>query len=430
MTHLDDDLRAQLLRDAERGEPVAPRGGVDLEALMASRGPALVREGRRRRAATRVGALALAAMIPLGLWVYSRATSEDDAPTVASRPSAAPECAARAARAREGAVDGLRDEGFAAFEAEAGAAARVEVAGPCETRIDLSRGAIAVHARDLAGGALSVRTPVGEVTVRGTIFRVAVERGALAVEVAEGRVAVRAGGRERVVAAGERWRSGGEPTELAPEASAALDARVRSWTARAAAAVEAPTGAREGEATSGTSGREPGQPRAGASDTSEDTSEDTRAAREREVSAESPGHAGGGLARARARGGAGDAPEPTDPEQFALEAEAARRSGDLARARALYRQLGGGRGPTAEGAWIRLARLELEQGDPRAARQALARRARFGRGFFDAEARWLEVRAREAAGDLAGATREARGLVEAHPGTPQSTAAEAWLAQR
>ena len=114
-------------------------------------------------------------------------------------------------------------------------------------------------------------------------------------------------------------------------------------------------------------------------------------------------------------------------EELVRDAELAQRRGDLHRARALFRRAGARSGPTAEGAWIRLARLELNRGHSAAALRALRDRSRFGRGFFGAEAAWIEVQARSEEGDRAGARRAARRLVRRYQGTPQSEAAARWL---
>lgn len=79
-----------------------------------------------------------------------------------------------------------------------GARAELAEQTACRTVLALDRGRVAVHARDLSGGELIVRTSRGDVVVHGTIFDVRAEGdGAeLAVSVAEGVVGVVTGGRE------------------------------------------------------------------------------------------------------------------------------------------------------------------------------------------------------------------------------------------
>ena len=71
---------------------------------------------------------------------------------------------------------------------------RFEELERCRTAFVLERGRVLVHARDLAGGELTVRTPAADVAVRGTVFDVRLEPGStrLRVAVAEGRVDVTA----------------------------------------------------------------------------------------------------------------------------------------------------------------------------------------------------------------------------------------------
>jgi hypothetical protein len=65
---------------------------------------------------------------------------------------------------------------------------RVTALTSCALELALDRGKLAVHARDLAGGRLVVRTPHGTVHVRGTVFGVEVSGQALEVPLIEGKV--------------------------------------------------------------------------------------------------------------------------------------------------------------------------------------------------------------------------------------------------
>lgn len=122
---------------------------------------------------------------------------------------------------------------------------------------------------------------------------------------------------------------------------------------------------------------------------------------------------------------------PAGPDVLVRRAEAARASGDLATARRLYREAGAASGPTAEAAWLALARLELRSGAAAQARVALdERRRRFGDGRFGAETAWIGVRAARAAGDHARARREAQELIRQFPRSAQAGAARELLGER
>jgi hypothetical protein len=99
-------------------------------------------------------------------------------------------------------------------------------------------------------------------------------------------------------------------------------------------------------------------------------------------------------------------------------------------ARARYREAGAATGPTAEAAWLALARRELSIGRAAAARTALASyAARFPKGELAGEAAGIEFRAALLDKDDVLATRLARRLVERYPGIPQAEAAARWLQQ-
>jgi ferric-dicitrate binding protein FerR (iron transport regulator) len=72
----------------------------------------------------------------------------------------------------------------------------------CGTRVRLTAGTLAVHARKLEGHPLRIDTPFGGVEVRGTVFGVEVAPDQLRVRVAEGVVEVDAGGAVIRIAAG------------------------------------------------------------------------------------------------------------------------------------------------------------------------------------------------------------------------------------
>jgi hypothetical protein len=110
------------------------------------------------------------------------------------------------------------------------------------------------------------------------------------------------------------------------------------------------------------------------------------------------------------------------------EAEAMWRAGDHARARARYRQAGAFGGPTAEAAWLALARRELALGRLDAADAALSERAaRFGAGSLEGEAAGIAFRVALRSGDAARIRQRAQSLVQDHPKTPQGRSAAQWL---
>lgn len=78
----------------------------------------------------------------------------------------------------------------ALFRAEASAVVRTLSLESCSTHVRLERGALFVHARELAGGALSIETPLGLVEVKGTRFFVRASAHELRVSVDEGKVNV------------------------------------------------------------------------------------------------------------------------------------------------------------------------------------------------------------------------------------------------
>jgi hypothetical protein len=86
------------------------------------------------------------------------------------------------------------------------AAADARVSGglveTCDTALALAAGSVQVHARALAGHALRIATPLGQVQVKGTVFGVALSEDGreLAVQVVEGLVEVDTGSRTQVPA--------------------------------------------------------------------------------------------------------------------------------------------------------------------------------------------------------------------------------------
>ncbi|MEY4577033.1 MAG: hypothetical protein RL701_1736, partial [Pseudomonadota bacterium] len=112
-------------------------------------------------------------------------------------------------------------------------------------------------------------------------------------------------------------------------------------------------------------------------------------------------------------------------------ADALWQRGALEEARVNYRAAGHATGPTAEAAWLSLARNELTLGHASAARAALAEHAqRFASGKLAGEAAGIEFRVALQTRDMAATERSARSLIERYPETPQAAAAARWLRTR
>jgi hypothetical protein len=262
---------------------------------------------------------------------------------------------------------------------------------------------VVVDAKDLGDGELIIAAGDSNVRVRGTLFGVSRERDALTVEVTSGVVEVASarsvrpqGGdrtrdwREHRVGAGQRLlvSSVGVATgRLAAGRAAELERVLRGPKViglEALSPVEPPTAAALPRS-------EPGADRATLSLPTTLTDEPS-------------------------------------PSELLARAETLRRAGDYAGARALYRQVGSTAGPTAEAAWLALARMELGLGDTVAARRATEeRRRRFGRGTLGPEALWIDVRTHQQAGEAAKARQIAEELASRWPGSPQAAAARRFL---
>jgi hypothetical protein len=87
----------------------------------------------------------------------------------------------------------LGDRGLAVLEK--GAEVQLDATDPCRLALQLVRGRVTVHARDLMGGELRVRAGSTDVVVHGTTFAVARDADEVSVDVAEGAVAVERDGR-------------------------------------------------------------------------------------------------------------------------------------------------------------------------------------------------------------------------------------------
>lgn len=260
-------------------------------------------------------------------------------------------------------VDGALELGkYGRVVLAADAQARVSRSEACALEIALARGFLAAELHDLRPAELRVRTPLGAVEVHGTTFSVRVD-DALEVVLLEGAVQL-------------------EETSLTPNHALTRRAHERPQLAalrrEQAEALRALLSPPPISATPAT----PQEPE--------------------------------------------PEPEPTPKLRSATEllaaAERERRQGDVARARALYREAGGAEGADAEVALLRWARFELDRSEPEAALNVLARhRTRFGRARLGAEASFLEVQALKLLGRDAEATQRMKLLRRRYPDSPQAT---------
>jgi hypothetical protein len=365
-------------------------------ARVAAEGPLLARRARRVRIAIAIAAPVLAAAAIAGLVVGRRAVPEERHVAAAVPPS--PACATRAERAANAGF--VRNEtgqtldlGVTAFaHASSDSSVRLVDGSPCKTAIELSTGTVTVHAKDLGGGELGVRTKDGEVMVHGTIFAVTETGDSLSVEVVEGRVLVTHKSEKVAIGAGERLLA----SELGVARGALAGDRARELRRLVAA------------------------PEVVGFDALEPVNSEEQA---RKPSA--------GVASPKAKPGVEpvELPSMEGPEPDLLaQAELARRAQDYARARELYRQAAQAGGASGEAALVALARMELGLGQPSAALEATRRRReRFGQGTLGPEALWIEVRSYRTAGEQERARTLAKDLIRSWPSSPQARAAEQWL---
>lgn len=359
--------------------------------------PRLALRTRRIRGATAVAAPLLAAAAVAALVVGQRAGKHGS--PAANAVTASLACAQRSPRSVRPAF--VRDEagqkldlGAVAFaRASADADIRLVEASPCRTIVELSSGTVTVHAKDLGGGELAVRTHDGEVIVHGTLFAVTEAGDALSVEVVEGRVQVAHKSASVAVTAGERV--------LASQLGVARGALTHDRAHELRAAVLAP----------------------------EVVGFDALQAVDTVKEARKPAALGG---VPRSKGDVETVELPASPDLDLLaQAEMARRTRDYGRARELYRQAAQVGGATGEAAWVALARMELGLGRASAALDATRqRRDRFGQGTLGPEALWIDVRSYRLSGDQERARLLAQELVRTWPASPQARAAEQWLSGR
>ncbi len=388
---MSDEVMRRKLRslaaDDDEQLPLAAQERVLQNVLIS--GPGLVRRARRERLALRLGGVALAAAAAAALWfrigtgsvepVANLGKTMDPGRTHSAQPRPAQRpCESRSAPANTAFHGQALDLGSIAYAVtEPGSTATLEQSTSCRTVIALGSGKVSIHARDLGGGELVVHARDADVAVHGTVFAVALEGEDVVVEVAEGVVAVNKPG-----VSGRRVTAGTRVTfAQGLVAESELAARDRQSLLEKTLAVPAQAAAFDAD----------------------------QAARSEEAS------------RARASSNSAS-------ERLLSRADALRRAGDLEGARRLYREAGNGSGPSAEAAWLALARMELAAGDAKAARDATSeRQKRFKGGALGPEALWISVRTYRQAGNTDAARKAAEDLVRRWPRSPQAAAAKRWL---
>lgn len=398
MAHTDP--MRQRLRELARAthKPHSAELEARLIANLRTHGPRAIVSGRRRRMAMAVSAVVLPCiLLAFGFWLRGvdarpgalaqrvlAAKSMPEASVTSQLPAKTPKCAGRALSPPTSTVlpDGARfiDLGQRGkLVLDRSGEATLDTDNPCALALTLAAGRVTVRADDLLGGTLKVRAGSTDVVVHGTKFAVERAGDQLVVDVLEGVVGVQSAGRE-----------------LAPRIVAGQSLRIAAAHAPSLSAL----------------------------------SDATRAKLEAALrSAASPVTAPAPTARAHSP--AEEAAPKLEAAQLLALADRRWQSGRRDEARARYRDAGAATGPTAEAAWLALARRELSIGRAVAARRALATyNARFPAGELAAEAASVEFRAALVERDLTRADRLARSMITRFAGTPQAQAAQRWRSEQ
>jgi ferric-dicitrate binding protein FerR (iron transport regulator) len=485
-----DALRARL-RDARAAEPAELHESAHERIVehMRLHGPAQVSRSRRRRGLLRAAAAALPLAL-LGGWLGlgGERTREAGLARDAGASATPAACARRdAPRPLELAQsDGTRriDLGkIGQIVLAEDSVASLESSDPCSLRLQLVRGRASVHAANLFGGELRVHAGSVEVAVHGTTFAVErIDADEVLVDVESGAVSVERAGQRAgaLLRTGERMRlpRSGAPIvsplaeesrrrlrasfdvallarhappvvatrALAPPAHVndALGGRAKPPSVSARMSDDAPSVRARGDVASALDrpvSDAPDSPlRAADPDAPRAPVQAPALPARASTPVVAPVAAAPLGARSPKETSRESSPQPTaaaapapGPSAAALvaRADAQWQAGELEQARASYHAAGVLRGPTAEAAWLALARNELAAGRVMAARSALASHARnFPDGALAGEAAGIALRVALQARDLGSAERIARQLLEDHPGTPQAAAAERWLRSR
>jgi tetratricopeptide (TPR) repeat protein len=386
---LDSSLRRKL---AELyGEPSLALGRDAEQRVVAAALRESERLVRARRWKRVVGwsAGTLAAAAALMLWIAPFAHAPSTAPNgVLACGLPAGQDAPRFTRASDG-RQALSLGPFGELFADSAAEVQIEHATACELSIRLAAGTLAGDLHSLRPATLRVRTALGEVVVRGTRFSVRADDG-LEVVLLSGTV--------EVIATDQA------PLRLTPGHFLRKAAAAKSVITKLS-----PEHAQKlRELLEPQHGVSPVPQAAAANAPATDSAKD-----------------GGGASTRWSR----SVSKPTADLLAAAEAE--RRRGRISEARALYREAGSRADENAEVALLRWSRLELESGDPAAARSVLGRYQKgFPAGRLETEALWLKVRVLQAQGEREQARSTAQELLQRFPTTPQAKAARRILDAR
>ncbi len=241
------------LREVDPEAPEPPELGAEREERVVAAMVATARRGRARPWRLGLGAAGAALALAAGAAIYVR-------PAPPAHPGDGSACVTvaeltgavtvRGSDGRDAAVRaGRRLLATERLEVAAGASAVVALPSGAAVRVaertelalgdrrapaggawlGLARGTVALEVPPLGPGrTLAVATPDATVTVVGTRFTVTVQPASgtapvrSCVLVAAGQVRVVSGGARRLLAAGERWSSDGQPCDAAPAVSPAL----------------------------------------------------------------------------------------------------------------------------------------------------------------------------------------------------------------
>lgn len=280
----------------------------------------------------------------------------------------------------------------------------------CTTELWLAAGRVEVHAADLGGGTLRVRAGPVTVEVRGTRFSVRRDGEQVEVDVQAGHVVVRVPDeREIHLRAGESWVRGVPRGAGAASAPAGPESESEVGLEAGTAVRSGVEHRSESDALARSAESEPGRAPGGGAGAAAPTRGGVRTERSAER---------GEMQREVERDHAEEA------RALLAEAETRWRDGERGEARALFRRVGMGRGSLAELSWIRLARLELRNGDvARAVEAVRAQRQRFPRSRFGAEALWIEADARRRQGNVTAMHAVIERLRAQYPESPQARSA-------
>ncbi|MBI4814893.1 MAG: FecR domain-containing protein [Deltaproteobacteria bacterium] len=294
--------------------------------------------------------------------------------------------------------------GRALVQLSDGAVFRAKRLEPCSIAFEVDSGRILVHAKDLGGGELLVSTPTGSVRVVGTIFSVEHSASKLVVEVGDGTVEVSVGEERAALHRGERAiaRKSVLVRDLLADRGEALR--------RAIDALDRP-GPPPSSSAPLAEPRNAG-PRIGNAEPGAKLVRKSHSPKSIDPSAEARGHSVAELSA----------------DELVSRAAKRRQAGDLDGARSSYRSAGSMSGPTAEAAWIALARLELSALRFDEALVALdERERRFPSGDFAVEAAWIGIQVDTAAHHEDRARQRAIELQRRWPASVQSDAAKRWI---